>query len=105
MLYYGRINVFGGIYINQTSASKECDICHYLYFLNYSYKFQSNVCNRYHDLLMMSLNFSDLLMMSMNFSNIAVLNIKDSDYRCIISLISKNEAINFMQNAELTKKN
>ena len=37
----------------------------------------------------------DLLMMSMNLSDVAVLNIKDSDDCCIISLISKNEAIKF----------
>ena len=40
----------------------------------------------------------------MNFSDIAVLNIKGCDYRCIISLIRKNEVINVMQNADLTKK-
>ena len=40
----------------------------------------------------------------MNLSDIAVLNIKGSDYRCIISLMSKNEAINLMQNADLPKK-
>ena len=72
MLYYDRIDV------NKTSASKECDVCHYWYFLNYSFKFQPNVCNRYHDLLMMSINLS----------NIAILNIKGSDCRCIIRLIS-----------------
>ena len=33
-------------------------------------------------------------MMSMNLSSIALLNIKGSDYCCIISGISKNEAIN-----------
>ena len=38
----------------------------------------------------------------MNMSDIAILNIKGSDYCCIISLISKNEAINLMQNADLT---
>ena len=43
-------------------------------------------------------------MMSMNLSNIAIFNIKGSDYRCIISLISKNEAIKLMQNAYLTEK-
>ena len=43
-------------------------------------------------------------MMSMNLSDIAILNIKGSDYCCIISLISKNEAINLMQNADLTEK-
>ena len=40
----------------------------------------------------------------MNLSNIAILNIKKgSDYCGIISLISKNEAINLMQNADLTE--
>ena len=42
--------------------------------------------------------------MSMTLTNIAVLNIKGSNYRCIISLISKNEAINLMQNSDLTEK-
>ena len=43
-------------------------------------------------------------MMCMNLSNIAILNIKGSDYCCIITLISKNGAINLMQNADLTEK-
>ena len=42
--------------------------------------------------------------MSINFSNIAILNIKGSDYCFIISLISKNEAMNLLQNADLTEK-
>ena len=56
--------------------------------------FQPNVCNRCHDLLTMSINFSD----------IAILNNNGSDYYCIISRISKSEAINLMQNTDLTKK-
>ena len=36
MLYYDRINVSER---NKTSASKDCDICHCLYFLNYNFKF------------------------------------------------------------------
>ena len=94
MLYYDRIDVSEGVDVNKTSASKECDVCHYCYFLNYSFKFQLYVYNRCHDLLMMSVNLSD----------IAILNIKDSNYRCIISLISKNEAINLLQDAELSGK-
>ena len=43
-------------------------------------------------------------MMSMNVSDIAILNIKGSDYCCIISRISKNEAINLFQNDDLSKK-
>ena len=58
-------------------------------FLNYI-KFQSNVCNRCQYLLMRSINLSDN----------AILNIKGSDYCCIISLINKN----LMQNAHLTGK-
>ena len=42
---------------------------------------------------------------TVNLSDIAILNIKGSDYCCIISLISKNEAINLLQNADLTEKN
>ena len=95
MLYFGRTYFSEGIDINKTSASKESDICHYWYFLNYSFKFQPNLCNRCHD----------LLLMSNNLSHIPILNIKGFDYRCLISLISKNEAIKLMQNANLTRQN
>ena len=43
-------------------------------------------------------------MISINLSNIAILNIKGSDYHCIISLISKTEAIELLQSADLTEK-
>ena len=43
-------------------------------------------------------------MTSLNLRDIAILNIKGSDYRCIISLISKSEDINLLQNANLTEK-
>ena len=43
-------------------------------------------------------------MISENLGDIATLNIKGSDYRCIISLISKNEVIDLLQNADLTEK-
>ena len=94
MLYQDRIDVSEEIDVDKTSASKECDICHYWYFLNYSFKFQPNVCNRCHDQLMMSMSLSD----------VAISNTKPYDYCCIISLISKNEAINLMQKADLTEK-
>ena len=72
-----RIDVSEGIDVNKTVASKECDICHYWYFLDYRFKFQPSVCNKCHDLLMMSIILSD----------IAILNIEDSDHRCIIILV------------------
>ena len=76
MLYYDRIEVSEGLNVNKTSESKECDFCHYWYFLNKGLK-----CH-------------DLLMISVNLSDIVILNVKDSDYRCIISRISKSEALN-----------
>ena len=94
MIYYERIDVSGGIDVKKTSESKECHICHYWHFSNEGFKFQQNVCNGCHD----------LVMMSMNFSNTAILNSKGSAYRWIIKGISKSEAINLMQNIDLTKK-
>ena len=80
MTYYHRIHVSEEIDVNKTSESKECDIYHYWYFLNKSFKFQPNVCD------------------------IAILKIKGSDYRCIISGISKSEATKLHQIIELTEK-
>ena len=51
-IYYDRTDVFEGRDIKKTSASKECDVCHYWYFLTYSFKFLTNVRNICHDLLM-----------------------------------------------------
>ena len=94
MICYDRIGVSEGIDVNKTSKLKECDICHYWYFLNKGFMFQSYVCNKCHDLLMMSINLRDN----------AILNIKGSDYRCVISRISKGEAINVMQIIDLAGK-
>ena len=94
ILYFDRIDVSEGIDVNKTSTSNECDILHYRYFLNYSFKFQPNACNWCHDVLIISMNFSD----------IAILNINGSNYHCVISLVSKNETINLMENTDLTEK-
>ena len=39
------IEVTEGIDANKISASEECDISHYWYFLNYSFKIQPNDWN------------------------------------------------------------
>ena len=89
MLYFDRIDVSEGIDTNKASASKECGICHYWYFLDKGFKFPLDVCNGCHDVLMMSMSLRD----------IAVLNINGADYRCVINRISKSEARNLLQNA------
>ena len=55
---------------------------------------QSHVSNR----------CQDLLIMSMNLSNIAILKIKNVNYQCIITEISKSEAIKLLENIDLTEK-
>ena len=55
---------------------------------------KTSTCNRYHDLLMMSINLSDIV----------ILNIKCSDYHCVITLISTKETLKLMQNADSTEK-
>ena len=91
MLYFDRNDASKGIDVNKTGASKKCIICHYWYFLDKEFKFQLDVCNRYHDVLMMPINLND----------IAILNICGVDYRCIINRISKREEVNLLQNADL----
>ena len=73
--------------------SKECHICHDWYFLDKVFKFQRDVCNGCHDLLMLSMNLSD----------IAVLNIKCADYHSIINRITVSEAIILIQNINWTE--
>ena len=91
---YIMIEVSEGTDVKKTSESKECEIFHYSNFLDNGFKFQLDVCNGCHDVLMIAMNISD----------IAILNIHSADYHCIISGISKSEAINLIQNIDLTEK-
>ena len=95
MLYYDRIDFSKGIDVNNRSESKDCNILHFWYFLDYGFKFQPNVFNGCHDLLMKSMNLSD----------ITILNNNGADYYCIIRRINKSGSINLMENISLTEKN
>ena len=41
MLEYSRIDISESIDTNKTSASKECNICHYWYFLDKNFNYGS----------------------------------------------------------------
>ena len=79
MLYYSRIEVFDDIYVNKTSASKACIICHFCYFLDKGHTFQLYLCNGCHD----------VLVMSMDIKGIAILNIHCVDCPCISMELAK----------------
>ena len=57
MLEYERIDISGGIDINKTNLSKECDICHYWYSKNIGFKYESYLCNGCHDLMQKAYEF------------------------------------------------
>ena len=71
MLEYDRIDSSEGIDINKTNASKECDICHYWYFLDRRFKYEPYLCNVCHDLMQKAINFND----------VAIVSVKGSYYR------------------------
>ena len=94
MLQYGKIDVWEGIDINKTSASKECVLCHYWYFKDVGFKYELHVCNKYHY----------VLMTAFELKNIAILNVKVVDFRCILWGISRDEAVNRLNNSVLEDK-
>ena len=49
MLEYNRIDISERIDVSKSSDnSKECDICHYWYFLDKNFTYQSHLCNECH---------------------------------------------------------
>ena len=62
MLEYDRIDISEGIDVNKTSASKECDICHYWYFKDIGFKYEPYLCNGCHDLMQKQLVLMMLLL-------------------------------------------
>ena len=77
MLQYEKIDV------NKTSASKECELCHYWFFKDVGFKFEEHVCNKCHD----------LLTMAYSLKNTAILRSKGATFRRLLMDISKNEAL------------
>ena len=95
MLYFDRIDVSEEIDINKAKVSKECDICHYCYFIDNGFNFQTFVWSECYD----------VFMLSMSLSGIVILNINGADYCCTINGISKSETIYLMQGIDLNEKN
>ena len=89
MLQYQKGDVSEGIDINKTSASKECELCHYWFFKDVGFKFEEHVCNGCHD----------LLTMAYSLKNIAILSAKGVTFRCILMGISKNEGLKRLNNS------
>ena len=79
MIYYDGTDVSDRTNVNKTSESKDCDICHYWYLLTKAFNFQSYVCNRLHELVIMSINLG----------NIVILNIKGAVIARLLAELTK----------------
>ena len=64
MLEYDRIDISKGIDIDKTNKSKECDICHYWYFLDKKVNYEKYLCNGCHDLMQKAMSFNDAAIVS-----------------------------------------
>ena len=89
MLRYEKIDVSKGIDVNKTSASKECELCHYWFFKDIGFKFEEHVCNRCHD----------LLTMTYSLKNLPILSAKGATFRCLLMGTSENEALKKLNNS------
>ena len=80
--------------INKTNASKECDICHYWYFLDKNFNYEPYLCNGCYD----------LMQKAMIFNYVAIISVKGNDYRIHFWYMSKDDAISIMNNCSLNEK-
>ena len=94
MLLYDRLDISEGIDIKKTNASKECKICHYSYFKDTGFKYEPHLCNGCHG----------LIQKDVSFDNIAIVYVKGSAYRVQFWYMSKDDAINTMNNSSLIDK-
>ena len=94
MVEYDRIDISEGIDVNKTNLSKECDISHYWYFKDIGFKYEPYLCNGCHD----------LMQKAMSFNNIAIVYVKGSAYRIHFWYMSKDDAVNIMNDSNLVDK-
>ena len=94
MFVWISIKISEGIDIDKTNASKECKICYYWYFKDINFKYELLLCNGYHGLMQKAVNFKD----------VAIVCVKGSAYRIHFWYMSKDGAINMMDNATLIEK-
>ena len=91
MLEYDRIDISERIDVNKINSSKECDICHYWYFKDICSKYETCLCNCFHD----------LIQKPMSFNVVATVYVKGNAYRICFWNMSKDDAISIMNNSSL----
>ena len=78
MIQYERIDVSERIDLNKTSASEECMICNYWYFLDIGYKYEPHVCNKCHDISIMAYELENITIYLVLFAIFLIMRISIS---------------------------
>ena len=94
MLEHDRIDISEGFDVNKTNTSKECDICHYWYFKDISFKYELYLCNGCHNLMQKAMSFND----------VAIVYVKGSAYRIHFWSYTKCDAFIIMNNPNVVDK-
>ena len=95
MLEYRRTHVLEEIDADKLSdKSKECDLCHYWYFVDKNFNYEPYLCNGCHD----------MMMKTVSFNNVTVVSVKENAYRIQFCFMSKNNEINLLNNSVLSNK-
>ena len=95
MLEYDRIDLNEDIDITKNKLiSKECWICGYWYFINKNFNYQKHLCNGCHD---MSKKANSMHNLAIGYNN-------NNAYRLIFTFMSKNDALNLIENALIIDK-
>ena len=66
-------------------------LCRYWYFKDVGFKFETHVCNK----------CLDVLMAAYELNTISILNVTRVDFRCILWGISRDDAVNRINNSVL----
>ena len=88
MLEYDRTDISERININKTNVSKEWKICHYWYFKDIGFKYELYLCNSCLGLMEKVISFND----------VAIVYVKGSVYWIHFWYMSKDDAVNTMNN-------
>ena len=80
--------------LKKTNVSIECEICCYWCFKDISFECEPCICNGCHGLMEKSFNFNDVVFVY----------VKGSAYKIYFWYMSKDDAINIMNNSNLIDK-
>ena len=94
MSVYERINISDGIDVNKSDKSKECMLCHDLYFLDKNFNYGPYLCDGCYN----------MMQKCGKLKNIAIVRVKESVYRICFLYMSKREAKKIMTNSNLVDK-